>query len=80
MKNIEPEELEKLLDEFDKEILPWCQKYNLSLMESLIISKKKDTKKYNIINALNHTKAGNNYLKSILPYHKNINIRKCDTR
>ena len=78
MKKIEPEELEKLLDDFDKEVLPWCLKNNLSLMESLIISSKEDTKKYDIINTLNKTKAGNYYLKSILPYHKNINIRKCD--
>ena len=63
-KKKDPEEIKKMIVDFNNIVVPWCKKKKLSLHQAFEISRKTDKEKYMILINLWRTYLGKAYLKS----------------
>ena len=64
MKKVDASEMILLLDEFNKQVKPWCKEHRLSLHEAFELSREKDLEKHEVLKGLWRTYLGREYLRS----------------
>ena len=65
-KQIKPDEMMKLLEIFNCEILPWIITNHLSLLDALIILEKESPENFEILDTLWRNTVGHQYIKSAM--------------